>query len=171
MAGDASNIRVWDSGDVFVFDPEEEFSAATHIPATIATAMPAAWLPIGMMLGDPGVQMPREIERNDTNAWKYGRVLTRYKNGKVDVRWSALEDNDTVDLLIDPAKVPHPVKTYLAMVFVSDDGYVERRFSKKPAHIWLATDDKKEDPTARELEASLYPSGTDIFTIQKGIPA
>ena len=39
MAGDASNIRVWETGDVYIFDPAETYSAATDVPANVSAAL------------------------------------------------------------------------------------------------------------------------------------
>lgn len=171
MAGDASKIRVWETGDVFIFDPEVAFVAGTHIPADIDTDLGVAWLAAGLMKGDPGVEMPRDIDKTDVPSWQQGRVLTRYKNPKVDAKFNLLEDNDVTDILVDPENVPRPVRTYIALEFVSEDGYKERRISKAKAHIWVPTDNKQEDVNGRDVECSLYPAGTALWTIQEGIPA
>lgn len=45
MAGDASNISILVTGDVFIFDPDVVFVAGT-CAADIDAALPAAWLPV-----------------------------------------------------------------------------------------------------------------------------
>lgn len=171
MAGDASNIPVWLTGDVYLFDPTVTYVAATHLPATVSTALHVAWLPLGLMKGDPGAEFPRDIDKTDVGSWQQGRVLTRYKNGKVDGTFQLLEENTTVELIVKKAKVPRPLRTYLAYVFANENGAIERRFTKKPAHLWAATDHRQEDVNGREIQATFYPDGDDVFTIQEGIPA
>lgn len=170
MAGDASNIPVLVTGDVYIFDPEVPYVAATHNPATISAALNVNWLAAGLMKGDPGVDMPRSIDKTDVNSWQQGRVLTRYKNGKVDAKFNLLEDNDVMDILLDPESVPHVVKTYMLLEFAHEDGSLERRISKKPAHFWVTSDAKQEEVNGRDVEVTLYPAGTSIWTIQEGIP-
>lgn len=170
MAGDASKIRVWETGDVFIFDPDVTYSAVTHLPGDIDDDLPAAWLPAGLMLGDPGVEMPRDIEQTDVNSWQQGRVLTRYKNGKVDLNFTLLEDNDVTADLIDAANVPGPKKRRIALEFVDEDGFKERRISVIEAHLWVANDDKKQDIDGRQVTASLRPQNGAIWTIQEGVP-
>jgi hypothetical protein len=173
MAGDPNNVRIWETGDVYVFDPEVTFSAVTHLPANIDAALHAAWLPAGLMLGDPGVEFPRDIEKTEVNSWQAKRVRTKYKNGKVDANFSLMEDNAVTEDLLDSANVPTSKKRFLAFVFVDvDTGHVERRFTKAKADCWVTNDNHPEDPDARPVECSLYPDATNaIFTIQEGIPA
>lgn len=172
MPGDPSNLRVWEQGDVYVFDPAATFSAATDIPADINTALGTNWKAAGLMLGDPGVDFPRDIDKTEVNAWQLKRVRTKYKNGKVDAHFSLMEDNTVTQDLIDAANVPSAKKRYLAFVFEdADTGYVERRFTQAKADCWVTNDNHPEDPDARPVEASLYPDSTGkVFTIQKGIP-
>lgn len=170
MAGDATKIRVWETGDVFIFDPEVVFVGATHIPADIDADLHVAWLPAGLMLGDPGAEMPRDIDKTDVNSWQQGRVLTRYKNGKVDLNFTLLEDNEVTDDLVDPTAVPGPKKRYVALEFVDDGGYKERRISKLEAHLWVPNDNRQEDVNGKQVQCSLRPSNGLIWTIQEGIP-
>lgn len=173
MAGTPENVRVWETGDVYIFDPDVPFVPGTHIPETIDDALAAGWLPAGLMLGDPGVEMPRDIQKTDLDAWQIKRYRTKYRGGKVDANFTLLEDNDVVDDLMAPEDQPSQKPRYLAVVFVdSDTGYVERRFSKRKADLWVANDNHQETVNGYPVEASLYPdSGKKIWTIQKGIPA
>lgn len=171
MAGNASNIPVWLTGDVFIANPVTTFVAATHVPADIDAALHAIWLPLGLMKGDPGAEFTREIDKTDVPSWQQGRVLTRYKNGLVNGTINLLEENSSIELIVVKAKVPKPLKVHVAFVFANEDGAIERRFTKKPAHIWAATDHRQEDVNGREVTLTYYPEGTDIFTIQEGTPA
>jgi hypothetical protein len=171
MAGDASKIPVWLTGDAYIFDPAIPFVAATHIPADIATPLNVNWLPLGLMKGDPGAEFTRDIDKTDVPSWQQGRVLTRYKNGKVDGTLNLLEENSTIELIVQKAKVPVPLKAYVAYVFQNENGALEKRFTKAKAHVWAATDHRQEDVNGREIQISYYPVGTDIFTILEGTPA
>ena len=171
MAGDANNIRVWESGDVYVLDPDVTFSANTHIPDSIDDDLSSDWIPAGLMLGDPGVEMPRSLEQTDVNSWQQGRVLVRYKNGKIDMNFTLLEDNEVTAFLLDSANVPGVRKAHIAVEFVDDDGYKERRISKLPAHLWCPNDNKEQDINGREVQCALRPDNGAIFTVQEGVPA
>lgn len=172
MAGDPTNVHVWETGDLYIFDPDVVYSAVTHLPADIDTALHAAWLPAGLMLGDPGVTMPRDIEETDLNAWQLKRYRTKFRNGKIDGNATLLEDNEVVDDLLDPENQPEQKSRRLAMVFVdTDTGHVERRFTKIPANLFVENDDQSDQPNGRPVRIRFYPDNTKaIFTIQKGIP-
>jgi hypothetical protein len=173
MAGTPANVRVWETGDVYIFDPAVTFAAGTHVPADIDTALHAAWLPGGLMLGDPGVEMPRDIDKQDLDAWQIKRYRTRFRGGKVDANFTLLEDNEVTEDLIAPEDQPSQKPRYLAVVFVdSDTGFTERRFTKRKSDLWVTNDNHSETPEGNPVQASLYPdSSKKIWTIQKGIPA
>lgn len=173
MAGTPENVRVWESGDVYIFDPDVAFVAATHVPGDLDDPLHAAWLPGGLMLGDPGVEMPREIDKTDLDAWQIKRYRTKYKGGKVDANFTLLEHNDVTEDLIAPEDQPSQKPRYLAVVFVdSDTGYTERRFSKRKSDLWVTNDNHSETVDGWPVEAALYPDASKkIWTIQKGIPA
>lgn len=171
MPGDASNIPVLLTGDVYMFDPDVPFVEATHMPADIDTDLAVQWLPMGLMKGDPGVAQPRTIDKTDVGSWQQGRVLTRYKNGKIDANFNLLERNVNVLKAINPTKVPRPVQTYLAFVYMHENGTVERDITLKPAHIWVPADNRQEDVNGTDIECSLYPDGQDIYLHHEGIPA
>ncbi|WP_374159078.1 hypothetical protein ACEWX3_07600 [Mycobacterium sp. G7A2] len=170
---DTTKVRVWETGDLYIFDPDVDYVAATHVPADIDTALHAAWLPCGLMLGDPGVEMPRDIEESDLNAWQAKRYRTKWRNGKIDGNATLLEDNDVVNDILDPEKTPHHVARYVAMLFVdSDTGWVERRFTTMRANLFAENDNHNEEPDGIPIRIRFYPDNTNkVFTVQKGIPA
>lgn len=170
MAGTASNIRVWETGDVFVGDADIVYVSATHDPADIDAALHAFWLPAGLMLGDPGVGIARDIERTDVNSWQQGRVLERSKNPKADITFTLLEDNEVREDLVDPTNVPAIKKRMVALEFVDEDGFKERRISKAPVRLWVTNDDRKQDVEGWEVQGSLSPVAGAYWTIQEGIP-
>lgn len=173
MAGTPENVRVWETGDVYIFDPTATFNAVTSLPATIDDPLPADWLPAGLMLGDPGVEMPRDIDKTDLDAWQIKRYRTRFRGGKVDANFTLLEDNDVTEDLIAPEDQPSQKPRYLAVVFVdADTGFTERRFTKRKADLWVTNDNHSETVSGNPVQASLYPDGNKkIWTIQKGVPA
>ena len=172
MAGDASNIRVWETGDVYIYDPTETYDAATDVPATIDAAIGADWLPAGLMLGTPGVGMARSIERTDVNSWQQGRVKERVKNPKVDITFTLLEDNAVTEDLVDDAAVPSIKYRYVALVFTEDEtGIVKRYISKAKVGLFVATNNIEQDINGREITGSLEPVAGEYWTIQEGVPA
>lgn len=171
MAGDASNIRSWETGDVYIFDPDVTFVGATHIPGDIDDALHAAWLPAGLMLGTPGVSMARQVERTDVNSWQQGRVKEKVKNPKTDITFTLLEDNDVTADLVDATKVPGVKRRYVACVFVDEDGYVKRFISKAKVGLFVSNDNHKQDIEGREVTGSLEPVAGAYWTLQEGVPA
>jgi len=172
MAGDASNIRVWETGDVFIFDPTETYDPATDVPANIDAALGADWLPAGLMMGTPGVGMARSIERTDVMSWQQGRVKERVKNPKVDITFTLLEDNAVTDDLVDDAAVPSVKYRYVALVFTEDEtGVVKRYISKAKVGLFVATNNIEQDINGREITGSLEPVAGEYWTIQEGVPA
>lgn len=173
MAGTPGNVRVWETGDVYIFDPDVVYVEATHLPEDIDDALHAAWLPGGLMLGAPGVEMPRDITKTDLDAWQIKRYRTKFKGGKVDANFTLLEHNDVTEDLIAPEDQPSQKSRRLAVVFVdSETGYTERRFGKRPSDLWVTNNNHSEDVEGFPVQASLYPDGSKkIWTIQKGVPA
>ncbi len=171
MAGDASNIQVWETGDVYIFDPDVTYAAATHSPADIDTDLHASWLPAGLMMGTPGVAMNRQIERTDVMSWQQGRVKERVKNPKVDIEFNLLEDNDVTADLTDPANVPAVKYRYVALEFVNDEGYKKRWVSLAKVGLFVATDNQEQDINGRTVTGALEPVAGAYWLIQEGTPA
>ncbi|TXH18706.1 MAG: hypothetical protein E6R06_26055 [Mycobacterium sp.] len=178
MAGDANNIRVWEAGDVLLYTGTGPFNPADDIPETVDDDFSSDWDYIGMLLGDPGFDLERNFETKEISAWRYGKVKKRRKGFALTVRFSPLEDNPTIEALVNPGStatdllVPTIKGQYIAFQTIADDGYVERRISKLPADIWVPKDFMKEDPDAREVEVDVYPdSSGSLFARQLGIPA
>lgn len=171
MAGDANNIRVWETGDVFIFDPDVAFVSGTHVPADIDAPLHASFIPAGLMQGSPGVAMNRQIERTDVNSWQQGRVKERVKNPKVDITFNLLEDNDVTADLLDQTAVPSIKKRYVALEFVDDEGYKKRWISKAPVALFVGADNQEQDINGREVTGTLQPVAGVYWTIQEGVPA
>jgi len=165
MAGDASLIKVRESGDVFIWDPGTAYVPGTSAPVDSSVALATGWKAAGLMLGDPGVGITRSIERTDVNSWQQGRVLERLKNPKVDLNFTLLEDNPTVLDLVGQDSVPTVSKRYLLLEFLLEDGKKERWISKAEARLFVASDDLGQDVKGREISASLVPVAGKYWTI------
>lgn len=177
MAGDATKIRVWDAGDVLLYTGTTPYAPATDNPETVDDDFSVNWSYVGMLLGDPGFDLERNFETKEISAWRYGKVKKRRKGFALTVRFSALEDNTTTEVLVNPGStatdlmVPTIKGQRIAFQTIADDGYTERRISKLPADIWVPKDFAKEDPDAREVEVDIYPdSSGSLFYRQLGIP-
>lgn len=173
MAGDASNIKVWETGDVYIFDPQKTYDAATAIPADVGTPLHVGtdWKPCGLMMGDPGVGMTRSVERTDVNSWQQGRVLERVKNPKSDISFTLLEDNETTLWLVGQEDVPSVKKAHIVCEFVDDNGHVKRWFSLAEVRLFVATDNQTQDVKGREVTGSLVPVAGKYWKIQQTAPA
>lgn len=178
-----ANVHVWETGDLLVFDPTVTFVEATHIPASIDDPIHVAWLPVGLILGDPGIEMPRDIDETDLNAWQLKRYRTKWRNGKLNGTATLLEDNDVVDDLLNINGLtagigsgvglqPAHKARRLGMVFWdSDTNYTERRFSKVLANLFVENDSKAEEPKGRPCRLRFYPdNNSEVFYIQRGTP-
>jgi hypothetical protein len=168
MSGDASNIRVWETGDVFIFDPTVEYDPATDVPGDIDDVLGSDWLPAGLMMGTPGVAMARSIERTDVMSWQQGRVKERMKNPKLDITFNLLEDNEVTEDLVDPAKVPAVKYRYVALEFLDEDNYKKRWISKAKVGLFVTADNQEQDINGREVTGALEPVAGEYWTIQEG---
>ena len=168
MAGDATQIKVWDSGDVYIWDPKKPFVAATGIPKDTTAALPADWHAAGLMLGDPGVGMSRSIERTDVNSWQQGRVLERLKNPKADLSFTLLEDNPTVMELVAQEDVPTVKKRYILLDFLDDAGNRKIWVSLAEVRLFVSTDNQTQDVKGREITGSLVPVAGKYWKITEG---
>ena len=169
---DPANVHVWETGDLFVFDPAVEFVPATHIPADIDADIHADWKPAGLILGDPGIELPRDIDETDLNAWQLKRYRVKWRNGKLNGTCTLLETNPVVDDLRAPTMQPaHKVRRLAMMFWDSDTGYIERRFTKVPAHLFVENDSFSEEPKGRPCRLRFFPDGDGvIFDIQTTPP-
>ncbi|MFY9337050.1 MAG: hypothetical protein WAO90_13785 [Mycobacterium sp.] len=165
MAGDASLIKVRESGDVFIWDNSTTYVPGTSAPTDSSVALATGWKAAGLMLGDPGVGITRSIERTDVNSWQQGRVLERLNNPKVDLNFTLLEDNPTVLELVGQDSVPTVSKRYLLLEFLLEDGKKERWVSKAEARLFVSSDDLGQDVKGREISASLVPVAGKYWTI------
>jgi hypothetical protein len=165
MAGDASLIKVRESGDVYIWDPGTAYVPGTSAPVDSSVALATGWKAAGLMLGDPGVGITRSIERTDVNSWQQGRVLERLKNPKVDLNFTLLEDNPTVLELVGQDSVPTVSKRYLLLEFLLEDGKKERWISKAEARLFVSSDDLGQDVKGREISASLVPVSGKYWAI------
>jgi hypothetical protein len=166
-------VHVWQTGDLFVFDPAQTYNPTTSIPADIDTALSADWLPAGLMLGDPGFEIKHDIDETDLNAWQIQRFRTKFRNGRVDGTCTLYEDNPVVDDILDPEGIPTAKARYLAMVLVdSDTGHVERRFTKRTANVFVENDSQADTPKGRPMRMKFYPdTAGKIFVVQKSVEA
>ena len=170
--GNPANIRDWEWGMVYAFDPDVTFVEATHVPGDIDDELHASWLECGLMLGTPGVAMARQIERTDVNSWQQGRVKEKTKNPKTDITFTLLEDNEITDYLQGEASVPGVKKLYLALVFKeADTGYVKRFISKTKVGLFAASNNYSQDIEGTEYTGALEPVSGEYWIVQKGIPA
>ena len=178
MAGDPKYVRVWETGDMFVWTGTANPVPATDHPADIDADLVIAadkWQPAGLMLGDPGAEFTRDIEETDLNAWQLKRFRTKFKNGKVDGACTLFEENDVVNDLIDPEGVPMAKGRFLAFEFVDPDHpsgiQKERRFTTIKANVFAENDSQSEEPKGRPLRIRYYPdANAKIFVIQKTVP-
>jgi len=96
MAGDATNVDLWQDADVYVADLE------STAPTDVVTALDAAFDLVGLLDGDEGFTETREEESEERYAW--GSLLVKKTRGKHKrtIKFVALEDNDTTFAIANP---------------------------------------------------------------------
>lgn len=161
MSGNPDDANVWADADVYVAP------LGTSLPANAAAAWPAGWKLIGLLDGDAGHVETREEEKTDHNAWGVGVIKTTRRNHKRTVKWTALEDNETVRSILDPGStltadggtivVPRPVDMLIGFETLDGDRK-KRRISASRAQT-----DVSGDVTVAEGQLEKYPFTTTIY--------
>lgn len=99
MAGDATNVDLWQDTDVYIGPLN-----ATE-PTTVTEAWDGAWDLVGLLDGEEGFTEAREDETSEKYAW--GGLLVKKTRGKHKrtIKFVALEDNATTFALANPGSV------------------------------------------------------------------
>lgn len=171
MAGNTANAQLWTNADVYIAPVN------TDGPTDVTTAWPAGWNAVGLLDGDEGFTMTRDEDSNDYYAWGGILVKSTKSKHKRQVKFSALEDNDTVFELVNPGStrttagglttsdVKVPLQTEFAIGFELRDGDTVKRRIVKRASV-DSVDDYKEgeaDMSVYALTVTLYPDADGVL--------
>lgn len=141
MAGNASNVALWQGADVYLAP------VGSAGPINCVQSIVAPWAPVGLLDGEAGLTHARDKDSQEYYSW--GGVLVRRSDSKHKrtISFACLEDNATVFGLVNPgsdapvtasglttATIKTPSYAEFAMVLELRDGYkVKRRIVKRAA--------------------------------------
>lgn len=114
MAGDVNNAAVWAEADVLV-------GALTATNPADGAAFGVDWSYAGLLDGDDGFGLSRDMDSSDFYAWGGILVATTRRNFKLTRTFTALEDNQVVwDLIWPGSDVTFTGNTYTGSIKVPD---------------------------------------------------
>lgn len=158
MAGDPANSNLWPNADVYVAP------LATALPAAVDDDFPVGWDLVGLLDGDAGFSHSRDESVTDLYAW--GGVLVRRsrRNLKVQVKFTALEDNAVTRALVWPgstdSSIVTPAPERILIAFETREGdKITRLISAYQAEVEVDGEIKEgeADLTKYGLVATIYP--------------
>jgi len=168
MAGNTANARVWLMGDVYVA-PE-----GTPLPTNTASALNAAFKPLGLLSADDGLTQSTNETITDHHAWGGILVRTTRSKFKKSMGVTALEDNDVLFQLLNPGstratsgnittrqyKVPQAQRN--AFVVECKDGDITRRLVVPVGEAFPDGDVEanEEGIETRALMIHIYPDSS-----------
>lgn len=130
MSGDPSNAALWADADVYIAE------AGTALPADASTPFGVGWDLVGLLDGDVGFEHSGDFQdKNDFYAW--GGLLIRAvrRNWKQQVKFTALEQNDTVLDLFSPYSIPEPRAAFLLALETREGDVVHRVITADHAEV------------------------------------
>lgn len=171
MAGTAANARLWANADVYIAP------LGSTGPTDANTALDAAFDAVGLLDGEAGFVETRENESEDFYAWGGALVKRTMSKHKRTVKFTALEDNDTVFALVNPGStrgtvtglttstVKTPERSEFEIVFETNDGSVVRRRYCERAEVVEVADvtDSEAGLSVYEITVVLYPTDAGVI--------
>lgn len=165
MAGTASNANLWQNADVYIA------AANTAGPANVYAAWAIAWSAVGLLDGEAGFAEGRKDDSNEIYAWGGLLVKKTKTKHKRTIKFTCLEDNETVFGLLNPAStrttasgltsatVVVPSLTEFAIGFESRDGATTKRRYVKRAVIEEVGEVKETETglTIYEITVAILP--------------
>ena len=178
MAGNPSNVNIWDEADVYVLFPDALTpgeSVEDHLPATIDEDMPAEWDLVGLLDGDGGFGESRDWDSTDHFAWGFGKIKVSRRNFAMQRTFTALEENATTDRLYSPGdtlthvRVQKPAEAYFTFELRNQaDGRKKRLTTTMPCPTTAPEKNENEsDLASKEFTVDIFPnSNRELFIKQ-----
>lgn len=178
MAGNPTNVKIWEDADVRILKPASIVGPATFtslLPTDIDDPWDPLWLLAGLLDGSEGFGESREWDETDHSAWGYGIIKVSSRNFKMTRTFTALEANVVTDFLYSPGDtadkviVAKPAYVYLAFETTADDATKERLITSLPARVTAPESNRnEEDLASRAFTANIFPnSSKELFIRQK----
>lgn len=167
MAGNTSNVSLWDEADVYVLFPEDIAAGNTiedYFPANVNEEFVSPWIPAGLLNGGNGFEDSRDRDSTKHPAWGYGPILQSFKDPEYERTFTCLEDNpvtarlksnnDTDDDVIASTHTP----CFLAFETRDRRGKKRRRITRREADVtYDGGTENDSDLDEAEFKASIYP--------------
>lgn len=180
MAGDPTNVKIWEDADVRILKPVSIVEPATLTsltPADIDAPWDPLWLLVGLLDGSDGFGESREWTESEHMAWGYGLVKVSSRNFKLTRKFTALEENTAVEYLYSPGDtagkviVAKPALVYIGFETTDDLGGKERLISTMPARVTAPESNRNEENLAsKAFTVNIYPnSAKELFNRQKTV--
>lgn len=177
MAGNPTNVKIWEDADVRILKPESIVGPATLAsltPTAITTEWDPLWLLAGLLDGSDGFGESREWDESEHTAWGYGLIKVSSRNFKMTRTFTALEANAVTDYLYSPGdtasvvKIAKPAQVYLAFETTADDTTKERLITKALSRVVAPESNRnEEDLASRQFTCNIFPnSAKELFTRQ-----
>ncbi|QLF83990.1 major tail protein [Gordonia phage Upyo] len=174
MAGNPTNVKIWEDADVRILKPADITAPDTFttlLPADIDAPFDDAWLLAGLLDGSEGFGESREWDESEHTAWGYGLIKVSSRNFKMTRTFTALEANAVTDYLYSPGDtatkviVAKPAYVYLAFETTADDATKERLITTVPARVVAPESNRnEEDLASRAFTANIFPnSAKELF--------
>lgn len=167
MAGNPTNVKIWEDADVRVLKPSDIVdpdTLATLLPATITDPWDEAWLLVGLLDGSDGFGESREWDETEHTAWGYGLIKVSSRNFKMTRTFTALEENEVTEFLYSPGDtathvtVAKPANVYLAFETTSDLSEKQRRITTVPSRVVAPESNRnEEDLASKEFTCNIFP--------------
>lgn len=181
MAGNPNNAGSWANADVLI-------GPITAVDPVAGAAWGTDWKFVGLLKGDDGFGADRSSDSNDIFAWGGVLIETTDKNYKETKSFTALEDNDVVQGLINPGStltfgtgatagqitgtLVVPVKTKFKIGFeLRRSNMIKRRISKNYATLdgWPTQAENEDDAEAVEITVAIYPTALkELWSYYRG---
>ncbi len=159
MSGDTSKAALWADADVYIAAVDAE------LPTDVDDAFGVDWDLIGLLDGDTGFEHSGDFQsKDDFYAWGGILVRTARRNWKQQVKFTALENNDTVVGLFSPYEVPDPHFPFLLALETREGEVVHRVITKNHAEV-----DARENLKLSESELQKYGFTCTIYPDSDGV--
>lgn len=169
MAGNPSNVSLWDEADVYVIFPEDMAPGTDiedYLPDTPADEWPEPWQPAGLLDGGAGFEESRDRDNTKHPAWGMGTILSSFKDFEMERKLTCLEDNPvTARLKSNNDTDTHVVVSthtpaYLGFETRDRRGKKRRRATMRTADVvYEGATENDSDLDAAEFTAMIYPDG------------
>lgn len=164
MSGDPANAALWADADVYIADID------ATLPTDAEDPFGVEWDLVGLLDGDAGFEHSGDFQaKDDFYAWGGLLVRSARRNWKQQVKFTALENNDTVVDLFSPYVVPDPHFSFLLALETRESDIVHRVITSNYAQVDARDNLKASESDLQKygFTCTIYPDGSgNLWTPQ-----